>query len=174
MNKLFQYSALALTAMMFSGCASLTKDTYQRMQIETYSKNNSFVSNAKCRAKNEYGDWVAFTSGTLTIHRSDQNLLISCEKEGEATGYATVISRANNGMYGNILLLGGLGVGAIIDRQNGNAYSYPDWIRVIMGDSLVFDRKNNEKDQVMLGSPSASVVPNDKKTLVENVLNYLP
>jgi len=171
MNKLFQYSALALTVMMFSGCASLTKDTYQRMQIETYSKNNSFVSNAKCRAKNEYGDWVAFTSGTLTIHRSDQNLLISCEKEGEATGYATVISRANNGMYGNILLLGGLGVGAIIDRQNGNAYSYPDWIRVIMGDNLVFDRKNNEKNQVMLGS---SPVPNDKKNLVENVLYYLP
>ncbi|WP_135279062.1 hypothetical protein [Methylotenera oryzisoli] len=80
--------------------------------------------------------------------------------------------RANDGMYGNILLGGG--VGAMLDHHNGNAYSYPDWIRVIMGDNLVFDRKNNEKGQLMLGSPSASVVPNDKKTLVENVLNYLP
>jgi len=171
MNKLFQYSALALTVMMFGGCVSLTKDDYQRMQIETYSKSNALVSNAKCRAKNDRGEWVVFTAGSFIVHRSDQNLLVSCDKEGEATGYATLISRANNGMYGNILLLGGLGVGAIIDRQNGNAYSYPDWIRVIMGDNLVFDRKNNEKDQVMLGSQP---VPNDKKTLVENVLYYLP
>jgi hypothetical protein len=169
MKKLFQYSSLALIVMIFSGCASLTKDTYQRMQIETYSKNNALVSNAKCRAKNEYGEWVVFTSGILTVHRSDQNLLLSCEKEGEATGYATLISRANDGMYGNILLGGG--IGAMIDHHNGNAYSYPDWIRVVMGDNLVFDRKHNEKGQLMLGSPS---VPNDKKTLVENVLYYLP
>ncbi len=172
MKKLLQYSFLALTVMIFSGCASLTKDDYQRMQIETYSKNNSLVSNAKCRAKNDRGEWVVFTAGSFIVHRSDQNLLVSCDKEGEATGYATLISRANDGMYGNILLGGG--VGAMLDHHNGNAYSYPDWIRVIMGDNLVFDRKNNEKGQLMLGSPSASVVPNDKKTLVENVLNYLP
>jgi hypothetical protein len=108
------------------------------------------------------------------VHRSDQNLLLSCEKEGEATGYATLISRANNGMYGNLLFGVGLGVGAMIDRYNGNAYSYPDWIGVVMGDNLVFDRKYNEKGQLMLGSPltpTVSTAPSDKKALVANDLN---
>ncbi|WP_036300026.1 hypothetical protein [Methylotenera sp. L2L1] len=172
MNKLFQYSSLTLTVMMFSGCASIMKDDYQRMQIETYSKSNALVSNAKCRAKNDRGEWVVFTAGTFIARRSDQNLLISCEKEGEATGYATLISRANEGMYGNIFLGGEFG--AMLDHHNGNAYSYPDWIRVIMGDNLVFDRKNNERGQLMLGSPSGSVVQNDKKTLVDKALDYLP
>jgi len=172
MNKLFQYSALALTVMMFSGCASLMKDDYQRMQIETYSKNNSLVSNAKCRAKNDRGEWVVFTANTFIVRRSDQNLLVSCEKEGEATGYATLISRANEGMYGNVLA--GVYVGAIVDHNNGNAYSYPDWFRVIMGDNLVFDRKNNKRGQLVLGSPPGSAVPDDQKNLVDKALDYLP
>jgi hypothetical protein len=43
-----------------------------------------------------------------------------------------------------------------------------------MGDNLVFDRKHNEKGQLMLGSPPVPTVQNDKKNLVENVLYYLP
>lgn len=173
MKKLFQYSSLVLILMIFSGCASLTKDTYQRMQIETYSKDNSFVSNAKCRAKNEYGDWVAFTSGTLTIHRSDQNLLVTCEKDGELTGYATVISRANDGMIGNVFFGGG--IGALLDHHNGNAYSYPDWIRIIMGENLVFDRWGSKSGQVVLGKPAVEPPSSsDKTTIVDNIRNFLP
>jgi hypothetical protein len=82
-----------------------------------------------------------------------QNLLVNCTKEGEASGIATVISRANGGMFGNILFGGG--IGAIIDHNKGTAYSYPDWIRVIMGDNLVYDRKNNKDDEVMLGQAAS-------------------
>ena len=83
------------------------------------------------------------------MHRSGQNLLVNCAKEGEVSGVATVISRANGGMFGNILFGGG--IGAIIDHNKGTAYSYPDWIRVIMGDNLVYDRKNNKENEVMIG-----------------------
>lgn len=173
MMKLSQYSALALIVIIFSGCASLTKDNYQRMQIETYSKNNSFVINAKCRARNDYGNWIAFTSGTLTIHRSDENLLVTCEKEGEATGYATVISRANDGMIGNVFFGGG--VGALVDHHNGNAYSYPDWVRIIMGENLVFDRWGSKSGQVVLGKPAVEPAPpNEKTTILDNIRNFLP
>lgn len=171
MKRLFQYSSLVLSVMLFSGCASIMKDDYQRMQIETYSKSNALVGNAKCRAKNDRGEWVVFTAGTYIVRRSDQNLLISCEKEGEATGYATLISRANEGMYGNVWMGGA--VGAIVDHNNGNAYSYPDWIRVIMGDNLVFDRKNNVRGQLMLGSPAGATVQYEKN-LVDKALDYLP
>jgi hypothetical protein len=134
---------------LLTGCASITKDSNQPVKVETYSKENQAVAGVKCTAKNERGEWVATTPGNLVVHRSGQNLLVNCEKEGVAPGVATVVSRANGGMFGNILFGGG--IGAIIDHNKGTAYSYPDWIRVIMGDNLVYDRKNNKENEVMLG-----------------------
>ena len=43
-------------------------------------------------------------------------------------------------MFGNILLGGG--IGAIVDHSNGSAYNYPDWMKLVMGKSLSFDRKD--------------------------------
>jgi hypothetical protein len=144
--------ALALQTLL-TGCASITKDSNQPVKIETYSKSNQAILGAKCTAKNERGEWSATTPNVVNVHRSGQNLLVSCEKEGEQTGIATVISRANGGMFGNILFGGG--IGAIIDHNKGTAYSYPDWIRVIMGDNLVYDRKNNKENEVMLGQAAS-------------------
>jgi hypothetical protein len=144
--------ALALQTLL-TGCASITKDSNQPVKIETYSKSNQAILGAKCTAKNERGEWSATTPNAVSVHRSGQNLLVSCEKEGEAPGIATVISRANGGMFGNILFGGG--IGAIIDHNKGTAYSYPDWIRVIMGDNLVFDRKQNKDNEVMIGQPAS-------------------
>ena len=137
------------TQLLLTGCASITKDSNQSVKVETYSKNNTMIEGATCTAKNERGEWTAKTPGALVVHRSGQNLLVNCAKEGEAPGVATVISRANGGMFGNILFGGG--IGAIIDHNKGTAYSYPDWIRVIMGDNLVYDRKNNKENEVMIG-----------------------
>jgi hypothetical protein len=145
-----QAIVLAITLQtLLTGCASITKDSNQPVKIETYSKENQAVAGVKCTAKNERGEWVATTPGNLVVHRSGQNLLVNCEKEGIAHGLATVVSRANGGMFGNILFGGG--IGAIIDHNKGTAYSYPDWIRVIMGDNLVYDRKNSKENEVMLG-----------------------
>lgn len=147
---------------LLTGCASITKDSNQPVKIETYSKQNQAVAGVKCTAKNERGEWVATTPGVVSVHRSGQNLLVNCEKEGEQSGIATVISRANGGMFGNILFGGG--IGAIIDHNKGTAYSYPDWIRVIMGDNLVYDRKTNKENEVMLGH---AATPDELKKIAE-------
>lgn len=160
-NKKYLFVALALQTLM-TGCASITKDANQPVKVETYSSDNQVVMGAKCTAKNERGEWKAETPSAMSIRRSGDNLLISCEKEGYATGLATVISRANGGMFGNILFGGG--IGAIIDHNKGTAYSYPDWIRVIMGDNLVFDRKNNKDNEVMLGQAAS---PEELKKIEE-------
>ena len=65
-------------------------------------------------------------------------------------------------MFGNILFGGG--IGAIIDHNKGTAYSYPDWIRVIMGDNLVYDRKTNKENEVMLGH---AATPDELKKIAE-------
>lgn len=154
---------LAITLQtLLTGCASITKDSNQPVKIETYSKQNQAVAGVKCTAKNERGEWVATTPGVVSVHRSGQNLLVNCEKEGEQSGIATAISRANGGMFGNILFGGG--IGAIIDHNKGTAYSYPDWIRVIMGDNLVYDRKTNKENEVMLGH---AATPDELKKIAE-------
>lgn len=158
-TKHWYVSFVVLTGML-SGCASITKDSNQHVQIETYSKNNQLVTGAKCVAKNERGEWSTTSTGTVSVHRSGQNLLVTCDKDGEEAGNATVISRANGGMFGNILFGGG--IGAIIDHNKGTAYSYPDWIRIILGESLVFDRKNNKDNEVMLGQKAS---PDDLKKI---------
>jgi hypothetical protein len=111
------------------------------------------VEDAKCTAKNERGEWSAKTPGSLVVHRSGQNLEIKCQKDNSESGFATLVSRANGGMWGNILFGGG--IGAIVDHNKGTAYSYPDWVKVILGDNLVFDRKNNVDNQMMVGMPAS-------------------
>jgi hypothetical protein len=133
-----------------TGCATIVKDANQPVKVETYTKENTMLEGAKCSAKNERGEWVSTTPGTLVVHRSGQDLMVKCEKQDQPSGFATLISRANGGMFGNILFGGG--IGAIIDHNKGTAYSYPDWVRVIMGENLVYDRKNNKDNEVMLGT----------------------
>lgn len=138
---------------LLTGCASITKDVNQPVKVETYSKNNVVVTGAKCVGKNERGEFTTDSSGVMRPHRSGENLYVVCNKDGEEAGIGTLISRANGGMFGNILFGGG--IGAIIDHNKGTAYSYPDWVRVIMGDNLVYDRKNNKDNETMLGQASS-------------------
>lgn len=161
MKKTFKLISL-LTLSTLTGCATIVKDVNQPVKVEAYTKENTMVEGAKCTAKNERGEWVATTPGSVVVHRSGQDLLVKCEKENQPSAFATLISRANGGMFGNILLGGG--IGAIIDHNKGTAYSYPDWVRVIMGENLVYDRKNNKDNEVMLG---AAANPEDLKKIKE-------
>ena len=153
--------ALALQTLL-TGCATITKDANQPVRVETYSKNNVAVTGAKCVGKNERGEFTADSSGMMRPHRSGENLVITCSKDGEETGFGTLISRANGGMFGNILFGGG--IGAIIDHNKGTAYSYPDWVRIILGENFVYDRKNNKDNEIMLGQTAS---PDDLKKIAD-------
>jgi hypothetical protein len=153
--------ALALPILL-TGCASITKDTNQPVRVETFSKNNVAIAGAKCSGKNERGEFESDSSGVMRPHRSSENLIVTCNKDGEQIGVGTLISRANGGMFGNILFGGG--IGALIDHNRGTAYSYPDWVRLIMGDNLVYDRKNNKDNEIMLGKPGS---PEELKKIAE-------
>ena len=64
--------------------------------------------------------------------------------------YRRFVSRAAGGMWGNIIFGGG--IGAIIDHNKGNGYNYPEQLPVVMGKSVVVDRKDH-------GSEPAPVTP---------------
>ena len=110
------------------------------------------VAGAECKLTNDYGVFQPKSGETVQVRRSSKDLDIVCKDPANPDAVAKAISRANGGMFGNILLGGGMG--AIIDHNKGTAYSYPIWVQLVFGKSLVFDR-STEKDGVpTLGTPA--------------------
>ena len=101
---------------------------------------------------NDFGTITAKSGETTQVRRSSKDLDIICKHPENPDATARAISRANAGMFGNIILGGG--IGAIIDHNKGTAYTYPTWVQLEFGKSLVFDR-SNEKD----GQPAVAIQP---------------
>jgi len=142
----------AAIAMALTGCASVLNDTTQPMKIETKNSAGELVAGAECSVTNDYGTHAVKSGATSQVRRSGKDLDIVCKDPQQADAVGRGISRANGGMAGNILLGGG--IGAIIDHNKGTAYTYPTWVQLVFGQTLVFDR-SAEKD----GAPVTGTVP---------------
>lgn len=146
-------ASLAVT--LLAGCASVSYDATQPLRVETETETGRVVAGADCTATNDRGA-VAFKSGDTTdIQRSSKDLEIACTSPAlpDATGRA--VSRANVGMWGNILLGGG--VGAVVDHRRGVGYTYPGWLRLVFGKTLEFDRKHEDDGVPLVGRPPPAV-----------------
>lgn len=121
-----------------TGCASITNDTTAPVRFETFNAAGVEVKDAECTLANDYGQQIVKTPATVNVRRSSKDLQVTCVKPGESDGRGVAISRAN---AGNILF-GGV-IGAIIDHNKGTAYTYPQWIQVVMGKLLTFDRRED-------------------------------
>ena len=151
------YSIVFACAAM-TGCASITNDTTAPVRFETFSATGAEIKDAECKLENDYGQQSVKTPSTVNVRRSSKDLQVTCVKVGESDGRGVAISRANAGMAGNIIFGGG--IGAIIDHNKGTAYTYPQWIRVVMGKLLTFDRNTDLEGQpnrgIELPAPVAS------------------
>lgn len=142
---MIQKFAMALACISIVGCASVVNDTTHPIKVETKSENNTLITNAECKLTNDYGT-VSMKSGeTVQVRRSSKDLDIVCKQTDNPDATARAISRANGGMFGNIILGGG--IGAIIDHNKGTAYTYPTWVQLVFGKSLVFDRTAEKEGQ---------------------------
>lgn len=139
--KLKSLSAMVSIAVL-TGCASITGDSMQTLSVNTEDLDGNTVDQVACVLSNEKGSWKMIAPDMVSVHKASGDLRVTCEKENHPTGQLRAISRANAGMYGNIIFGGG--VGAIIDHSKGTAYNYPDNLPVVMGKSVVIDRKNSE------------------------------
>jgi len=144
---------LAAVALCLGGCASVMNDVTHPVKIETYNAAGQEVAGASCLLENDKASQTIATPITANVRRSDKDLQITCTKGGELDGKAAAVSRANAGLAGNIILGGG--IGAIVDHNRGTAYTYPQWIRVVMGRFTTFDRKADVEGQVNLGEKPA-------------------
>lgn len=142
-------------ALLLTGCASVVNDSTHPVKIETKSVEGELITGADCKLTNDYGSFTAKSGDTIQVRRSSKDLDIVCKQADKPDANARAISRANGGMFGNIILGGG--IGAIIDHNKGTAYTYPTWMQLIFGKTLVFDR-SAEKE----GLPTVAAEPTVK------------
>lgn len=131
------------------GCASIVNDSTQPMRLETRTAAGEVVAGAECRVSNDYGSLTVKSGDTAQVRRSGNDMDIRCTSPNQADATGRAISRANAGLAGNILFGGG--IGAIIDHNKGTAYTYPTWVQMVFGKSLVFDRSNEKEGLPVLG-----------------------
>jgi len=131
MNRKFVLTLVVAISGLASGCASVSGSPNQSIAVQTRDQNGEDVTGANCELYNNKGKWLVITPGSTTVHKSNQDMQISCAKEGMEPGKLSLESKTLGSMYGNIILGGG--VGAIIDHNSGAAYEYPSVVRVAMG-----------------------------------------
>jgi hypothetical protein len=79
------------------------------------------------------------------VSRSNDDLIVTCRKDGYENGRAGVVSNTKGSMFGNILLGGG--IGAIVDHNTGSAYEYPNFLQVVMVSFITIGKKTEQIKQ---------------------------
>lgn len=143
---------LAAVTALSTGCATIVNDSAQPIKVETRSESGQMITGADCTLTNDFGSFTGKSGEVVSVHRSSKDLDITCKHPSNPDATARAVSRANAGLAGNILIGGG--IGAIIDHTKGTAYTYPTWLQLVFGKTLVFDR-SGEKD----GAPVAGIEP---------------
>lgn len=131
-NTLLTRTIILTIAALSTACASITGSSDQTISVQTRSATEQ-VSGAMCELDNDKGKWFVTTPGSTTIVRSNEDLIVTCQKDDLAPGIVTVESTTKGSMAGNILFGGVIGV--IVDHNSGAAYEYPTLIQVLMGQS---------------------------------------
>ncbi|MDR1967395.1 MAG: hypothetical protein LBQ32_01705 [Burkholderiaceae bacterium] len=140
----------SVASLTLVGCASVVNDSTQAIKLETKTTEGGFVTGAECKITNDFGTVTVRSGDTAQVHRSSKDLDVVCKRPDNPDAVARAISRANAGMFGNIILGGG--IGAIIDHNKGTAYTYPTWIQLVFGKTLIFDRRSEKDGQPVLGT----------------------
>ena len=122
------FATLTVGALTASGCATITEGKMEPVSV-TATCNTHPVAGAACKLANDKGTWYAHTPGSVVVHKSYQNLIVTCKDAG-AVGDAIFKSSSNGGVWGNILA-GGI-IGYAVDRSNGAGFNYPTSLAVAL------------------------------------------
>jgi hypothetical protein len=146
--------AAALVMMVCSGCASITQGTTHSLRIDTETVQGQPIDGADCELTNDQGMTIARSGGASLVRRSSKDLEIRCTSPGLPDASARLVSRANAGLAGNILLGGA--IGAALDHGSGAAYTYPTWIKLVFGEHAVLDRRDEREGTALAATPGSA------------------
>ena len=158
---------MAVTALLsLVGCASITGTTNQNVSVQTKDSAGTELVGATCELGNKKGKWFVTTPGTVGISRSNDDIQVSCTKEGYLQGKQGVVSDTKGMMFGNIIFGGG--IGAIVDHNSGAAYEYPSVIQIVMSRiAKVTDAVTSSLTPTVVATTKKEQPKSKESTLVE-------
>ena len=136
----------ALVVLGVSGCATVTGEATQAINIQTVDATGKPVDGMACRIVNGSAEYMGDTPlFGLRVRRSPTPLVAECKRQGYAMARALIISRADlaSGSTAQLLLPGGSSM-LVIDHISGFMYQYPRWIRLQVGADMIFDRSDEQ------------------------------
>jgi hypothetical protein len=131
------YLITCIVAINCGACSTITQSENQSLALTATYQGKPVEPT--CQIKNDKGNWDAKAPTNVMVRKSNEDLEVTCKKEGMPDGLLKAISRAAGSMFGNIIFGGG--IGALIDHNKGTGYDYPDQLPVKMGESVVVDKK---------------------------------
>jgi hypothetical protein len=164
MFRFFKLAALSVICFSTVGCASLMTSNENNVRVETVDSTGVEIKDANCAILRGSLRSEFKTPAVVPVTKGSSDVRIDCTKEGFPEGRAVVTSRVGGATFGNILA-GGI-IGAVVDQSTGKAYNFPDWIQIVMGKVLAFDRKNHVD-----GKPTAGTVIETPASGVAAALN---
>ena len=115
--------AVAIVGAAVSGCATIIKGTSQDIAVTTSPANG-----VDCVLNNSEGTWYLTTPGNAHVHKTKNDITITCKKNGFQDAQQIIPSHFNGATAGNILAGGLIGIG--VDAASGANYTYPDTTEV--------------------------------------------
>lgn len=135
------------------GCSTITQSEMQPLSLTAVYQGQPVEPN--CQLKNDKGSWESKAPANVSVRKSNEDLEVTCKKEGMPDGLLKAVSRAAGSMFGNIILGGG--IGALIDHSKGTGYDYPNQLPVRMGESVLVDKKLENQIQTAQKNCQAGV-----------------
>ena len=83
--KITQFAALAVAGVALSGCATVIQGTTQSVSVNTPP-----VAGATCTLTSSEGTWYVTTPGSVTVHKTKNDLMAVCKKDGYQDATATI------------------------------------------------------------------------------------
>jgi hypothetical protein len=142
---------LLATAALATGCVSYVNVFSQPMKIDTRTADGTLVAGADCQLQNDLVSQSAKSGDTIGVRRSREPLQIRCTHPAHPPAVAQAVPRINTRMIGNVLF--GDGAAGLIGRSAGTTYTYPAWVQLVFGQTLVFDRSDEKDGQATPGKP---------------------
>lgn len=135
MAALLRLSA-CLLPLLAAGCATVTVSGEQPIQVLAFDAQDRPVTGLECRLSNLMGEWRARTPATeIAVRRSHSDLEIECRR-GKDVAMGTLSPRRDR-VEQAMLPFGSVGVA--IDHLTGHLYSYPNVVRLRLGQHLRFE-----------------------------------
>ena len=99
--------------------ATIIKGTTQSVSVTTPP-----IEGAKCELKNSQGTWFVTSPGSVVVHKTKTDLIVTCKKEGYQDASITIPAKFNSVTAGNIVAGGLIGIG--VDAASGANYGYEE------------------------------------------------